>query len=104
MSTFPSTRWSLIILVVVYLPMALTYSLLTRAFEADDEQAHVNYVEYVVAHDAVPHIGMANGRDTHRPAPLLPPHGRLAESPRNPRIHARRRSGSLPRTPTFLTA
>ena len=64
---FPSTRWSLIILVVVYLPMALTYTLLTRAFEADDEQAHVNYVEYVVAHDAIPHIGTANGQESHQP-------------------------------------
>jgi 4-amino-4-deoxy-L-arabinose transferase-like glycosyltransferase len=65
--TFPSTRWSLIILVVVYLPMALTYTLLTRAFEAVDEQGHVTYVEYVVAHDAIPHIGRVNGQESHQP-------------------------------------
>lgn len=64
---FPSTRWSLIILVVVYLPMALTYSLLTREYEADDEPAHVQYIEYIVGHHALPHIAVANGLESHQP-------------------------------------
>ncbi len=62
-----STRSSLIILVIVYLFAALTYSLLTRAWEADDEASHVDYVEYIVKHDALPHISASNGIESHQP-------------------------------------
>jgi Dolichyl-phosphate-mannose-protein mannosyltransferase len=65
--TFPTTRWSLIILVLVYIPMALTYSFLTRAYEADDEPAHVKYIEYIVGNDALPRIAVANGLESHQP-------------------------------------
>jgi hypothetical protein len=61
------TEVSLVVLVVVYLILALTFSLRTRAFEADDEQAHVQYVEYIVRHDAIPHISRANLQESHQP-------------------------------------
>jgi hypothetical protein len=51
----------------VYLPMALTYSLLTRAYEADDEPAHVQNIEFIVGHDALPRIAVANGLESHQP-------------------------------------
>ena len=65
--TFPSTRWSLIILLVVYGSMALTYSLLTRAYEAYDEPSHIDNIEYIVGHDALPHIAVADGLESHQP-------------------------------------
>ena len=65
--TFPSTRWSLIILLGVYLPMALTYSFLTREYEAFDEPAHVHDIEYIVTHHALPRIAVANGLESHQP-------------------------------------
>lgn len=65
--SFPSTRWSLLILVAVYLPMALAYSLLTRAYEGADEEAHVKNIEYIVSHHALPRISVANGLESHQP-------------------------------------
>jgi hypothetical protein len=65
--TFPTTRWSLIVLVIVYLPMALTFTLLTREYEAADEPAHVQNVEYIVRHGALPRISVANGLESHQP-------------------------------------
>jgi hypothetical protein len=65
--TFPSTRWSLIILVVVYLSMALTYSLLIPAYEGIDEPSHIKVIEYIVGHDALPRIAVANGLESHQP-------------------------------------
>jgi hypothetical protein len=62
-----TTRLSLVILVVAYLFLALTFSLLTRAYEADDESAHTDYVEYIVQHHSLPHISVANGGESHQP-------------------------------------
>src|ERR1700733_8710446 len=62
-----STRISLITLVVVYLLAAMTFSLLTRAWEADDETSHVDYVEYIVKHDAIPPISASDGIESHQP-------------------------------------
>jgi hypothetical protein len=62
------TPWaSVVVLAVVYLPLAVTFSLLTRAYEADDEQAHTQYIEYIVRHDAIPHISVANLQESHQP-------------------------------------
>jgi len=62
-----TTRLSIAILVVAYLALALTFTLLTRAYEADDESAHTDYVEYIVQHHSIPHIGVANGGESHQP-------------------------------------
>ena len=60
-------RVSVVLLAVAYVSLALTFSLLTRAYEADDEQAHVQYIEYIVRHDALPHISVANLQESHQP-------------------------------------
>ena len=62
-----STRTSLAILIVTYLGFALTFTFLTRAWEADDESAHVQYVEYIVAHHSIPRISPANNAESHQP-------------------------------------
>lgn len=49
-------RISIAVLILVYLPLALTFSLVTRAWEADDELSHTQYTEYIVGHQALPHI------------------------------------------------
>ncbi len=60
-------RWCICILVVTYLALAIPFGILTRAWEADDEQAHTQYVEYIVRHHAIPHISAANGWESHQP-------------------------------------
>jgi len=50
-----------------YLAAALSFSLLTRAWEANDELDHVKYVEYIVAHGSLPRISAANGHESHQP-------------------------------------
>src|ERR1700731_430963 len=55
-SFYLSTRLSLVLLFVAYVPLALTFSLLTRAYAGDDEAAHTAYIEYVVRHDSIPRI------------------------------------------------
>ena len=62
-----TTRLAIVLLVVVYLALALTFTLLTRAYEGDDEAAHTGYVEYVVQHHSIPHISVANGGESHQP-------------------------------------
>jgi 4-amino-4-deoxy-L-arabinose transferase-like glycosyltransferase len=64
---FLTKHVSIAILAVVYLSFALTFSLLTRAYEADDEQAHTQYIEYILRHDALPHISAANLQESHQP-------------------------------------
>ena len=86
---FPTTRWSLIILILVYVPMAMTYSLLTRAYEADDEPAHVQYIEYIVGHDSLPRIAVANNLESHQ----LRARSWLATRPGNTGLHAPRGKG-----------
>jgi Dolichyl-phosphate-mannose-protein mannosyltransferase len=64
----PLAGWtSIALLAVVYLSFALTFSLLTRAYEADDENAHITYVEFVYRHDSIPLISVANGAESHQP-------------------------------------
>jgi hypothetical protein len=58
---------SVVILTVVYLALALPFSLFTRALEADDENAHVQYIEYVYRHHSEPAISRANGAESHQP-------------------------------------
>ncbi|HVA07903.1 MAG TPA: hypothetical protein VNG12_14280, partial [Acidimicrobiales bacterium] len=62
-----STPHSIACLLIVYLGWALTYSLRTRAWESYDEQAHVQYVEFIARHHSIPHIGLANGIESHQP-------------------------------------
>ena len=51
----------------VYLALAIPYSLLTRAWEANDELDHVTYIEYIVRHGALPRISALNGHESHQP-------------------------------------
>src|ERR1700722_12657326 len=60
-------RISITVLILVYLPLALTFSLMTRAWEAEDESSHTHYIEYIVGHQALPHISAANGLESHQP-------------------------------------
>ncbi len=62
-----TSKVSIAILVVVYLAFALTFSLLTRAWEADDEVPHTQYIEYIVAHNSIPHISARNNIESHQP-------------------------------------
>ncbi len=62
-----TTRLSIAILVIAYLSLALTFTLATRAYEADDEAAHTDYVEYIVQHHSIPQISVANGGESHQP-------------------------------------
>lgn len=64
---FLTGRVSIAILAIVHLSFALTFSLLTRAYESDDEQVHAQYVEYIVRHDALPRISTLNLQESHQP-------------------------------------
>lgn len=50
-----------------YLALAVPFSLLTRAWEANDELDHATYIEYIVAHGSLPRISAANGHESHQP-------------------------------------
>jgi hypothetical protein len=63
-----TTRISIVILVVAYLPLALTFSFLTRAYEGNDEGAHTQYIEYIVRHDSIPPINIAISAESQEPA------------------------------------
>lgn len=52
---------------LVYLVLALSYSLLTPAWEANDEMDHTTYIEYIVGHAALPRISITNGHESHQP-------------------------------------
>lgn len=56
-----------VLISAVYLPLALCYSLMTRAWEANDELDHATYVEYIVRHGSLPLISAANGHESHQP-------------------------------------
>ena len=58
---------SLAILIVAYLSLALTFSLLTRAWEANDEAAHTLYIELVLQDHSIPRISPANGIESSQP-------------------------------------
>ncbi len=64
---FPSNRLALLILVVVYIPVCLTFSLLTREWEAPDEASHVYNVEYILQHHSFPRISAANLLESVQP-------------------------------------
>jgi hypothetical protein len=67
-STTRRRTWiSITILAVVYLSLALTFSLLTRAWEANDEPDHVQYIEFILHHGAIPRISPSNGDESHQP-------------------------------------
>jgi MFS family permease len=51
----------------IYLAFAVAFSLLTPAWENNDETSHVQYVEHVVAHWAPPRIAPENGIESHQP-------------------------------------
>jgi hypothetical protein len=48
---------ALAVVAMVYLALTLSYSLLTPAWEANDEVDHIGYVEYIVEHGSLPRIG-----------------------------------------------
>ena len=61
-------NWSAVLLLTaVYLVAALPYSLLTRAWEPNDEIDHALYVEYIISHGSLPRIGLVNGVESHQP-------------------------------------
>lgn len=63
-----STRWlSVGILTVVYLSFALSTSLLTKAWEANDEPDHVEYAEFILQYGSIPRIAPYNGNESHQP-------------------------------------
>jgi 4-amino-4-deoxy-L-arabinose transferase-like glycosyltransferase len=62
-----ANRLALPLLGGVYLALALPYSLLTRAWEANDELDHATYIEYIVRHGALPRISALNGHESHQP-------------------------------------
>jgi hypothetical protein len=61
--------WVTVGVCVAYLGLAVTFSLLTPAWENNDEAEHVQYIEYVASHGSPPHISLANGTESHQ-APL----------------------------------
>jgi 4-amino-4-deoxy-L-arabinose transferase-like glycosyltransferase len=63
----PGPGWPAALLGAVYLTAVLPYSLLTPAWEPNDELAHTAYVEYIVAHGSLPRIALANGVESHQP-------------------------------------
>jgi hypothetical protein len=50
-----------------YLALAVAFSLLTPAWENNDEDDHVQYVEHVAAHGTPPRIAVENGIESHQP-------------------------------------
>jgi 4-amino-4-deoxy-L-arabinose transferase-like glycosyltransferase len=62
-----TNRLAPLLLSGVYLALALPYSLLTRAWEANDELDHTTYIEFVVRHGALPRITSVNGHESHQP-------------------------------------
>lgn len=58
---------ALVIICVPYLFLAMTYSFMTPAWEANDEVDHVKYVQYIIEHKTVPFIDAANGYESHQP-------------------------------------
>jgi hypothetical protein len=67
LSTARGARVSILLLVVAYLPLALTFSFLTPAFEGDDEGAHTQYIEYIMSHGSIPRIGVASSESQQPP-------------------------------------
>lgn len=53
--------------VLVAIALALVFSLLTPAWETNDEPQHVQYIEYVVRTGEIPAISVANGWESAQP-------------------------------------
>jgi 4-amino-4-deoxy-L-arabinose transferase-like glycosyltransferase len=60
-------RLALAAIALSYLGLAVAYSLMTPAGEANDELDHVQYVEYIVQHGDLPMISVTNGDESHQP-------------------------------------
>jgi hypothetical protein len=58
--------WVTVGVCLAYLGLATAFSLLTPAWENNDEAEHVQYVEYVARHGSPPHISLANGTESHQ--------------------------------------
>lgn len=54
---------------LLYLVFVATFTVLTPAWENNDEPSHVQYAEYVVAHGTPPPIALSSGVESHQ-APL----------------------------------
>lgn len=52
---------------VIYLVIVSTFSLLTPAWENNDEADHVRYIEHIVTHGTPPRISLSNGIESHQP-------------------------------------
>jgi hypothetical protein len=50
-----------------YLLLASTFSILTPAWENNDEPDHVHYVEHLLVHKTPPRIALSNGIESHQP-------------------------------------
>jgi 4-amino-4-deoxy-L-arabinose transferase-like glycosyltransferase len=62
-----TTPIALAVITLIYLAFALTYSLLTPAWEPNDEVAHTQYIEYALSHHSIPRISAQNGDESHQP-------------------------------------
>src|SRR5204862_6742866 len=51
----------------MYLAFASAFTLLTPAWENNDERDHVKYIEYVDEHGTPPRIVLENGIESHQP-------------------------------------
>src|SRR5436190_4288418 len=51
----------------MYLAFASAFTLLTPAWENNDERDHVKYIEYVDEHGTPPRIALENGIESHQP-------------------------------------
>ena len=61
------TTLALVAIVLLYLALALTYSILTPAGEANDEIDHVQYIEHIARTGTIPRISLTNGHESHQP-------------------------------------
>lgn len=52
---------------LLYLALAVPFSLLTPAWENNDEPSHVAYIEHVAADGTPPRIALGNGDEAHQP-------------------------------------
>jgi cytochrome bd-type quinol oxidase subunit 2 len=57
----------LLVLGGAYIALALAYSVMTPAWEGNDEADHVRYIEHIVAEKGLPEIAVENGVESHQP-------------------------------------
>jgi len=60
-------RISLAAICVVYLSVTLAHSLMTPAWEANDEAQHVSYVQHVLERRSLPPLAPESGHEAHQP-------------------------------------